>query len=100
MWAGLEAIDYFLKKNNKVFSIGTYMTKVFDLTLHSKMFLKMYEAKLQPIYLRLIIFKRKVGCWIGDTYVGIIGYSDDNWALTPSIPALQQMIDTMARVCS
>ena len=32
------------------------MSKAFDLALHSKMFEKMLEANLEPIFIRLLIF--------------------------------------------
>ena len=38
--------------------------------------------------------KRKSGCWIGNLYLGILGYSDDNFILAPSIGALRDMIWT------
>ena len=120
------------------------MSKAFDLALHSKMFDKMLEAKLAPIYVRLLVYiyrnqeanvlwdsteksenfkirngtgqgrvlaaiayclyvaglfslleKRKSGCWIQGENRGIWGYSDDNWALAPSLSSLQDMITTM-----
>ena len=32
------------------------MSKTFDLALHSKMFMKMFEAELAPIFIRLLIY--------------------------------------------
>ena len=55
-WAALETIDYFLKRGSEVFTIATNMSKAFDLTLHTKMFLKMFKAKLAPILVRLLIY--------------------------------------------
>ena len=55
-WAALETIDYFMKRGSEVYTIATDMSKAFDLTLHSKMFEKMLEANLAPIYIRLLIF--------------------------------------------
>ena len=143
-WAALETIDYFLKRGAEVYTIATDMSKAFDLALHSKMFLKMFEAKLAPIYVRILIFiyrnqvanvlwnsserssnftirngtgqgrvlaaiaycmyvaglfilleKRRSGCWVEGEYRGIWGYSDDNWAMAPSLSSLQDMIVTM-----
>ena len=143
-WAALETIDYFMKRGSEVFTIATDMSKAFDLALHSKMFYKMFEAKLAPVYIRLLIFiyrnqaanvlwdsskrsenftirngtgqgrvlaataycmyvaglfvlleKRRAGCWVEGDYRGIWGYSDDNWAMAPSLSALQDMILTM-----
>ena len=143
-WAALETIDYFLKRGSEVFTIATDMSKAFDLALHSKMFLKMFRAKLAPIYVRLLIYiyrtqqanvlwnsterspnfpirngtgqgrifaaiaycmyvaglfqlleERRAGCWVEGEYRGIWGYSDDNWAVAPSLSSLQDMISTM-----
>jgi hypothetical protein len=143
-WAALETIDYFLKRGSEVFTIATDMSKAFDLALHSKMFMKMFEAKLAPIYIRLLIYiyrkqeanvlwnsteksgnfpirngmgqgrvlaaiaycmyvaglftlleQRRAGCWVEGEYRGIWGYSDDNWAMAPSLSSLQDMITTM-----
>ena len=55
-WAALETIDYFLKRGSEVFTIATDMSKAFDLALHSKMFLKIFQAKLAPILGRLLMF--------------------------------------------
>ena len=148
-WAALETIDYFLKRGAEVFTIATDMSKAFDLALHSKMFQKMFQANLAPIYVRLLIFvyrtqqanvlwnsterspnfpirngtgqgrvfaaiaycmyvaglfilleERRAGCWIEGEYRGIWGYSDDNWAVAPSLSALQDMISTMEEYAS
>ena len=34
----------------------------------------------------------KSGCWINQHYLGIFGYSDDNFLLAPSLSALQDML--------
>ena len=34
------------------------------------------------------------GCWIGSVFAGILGYSDDNLLLAPSLDALQEMLET------
>ena len=36
--------------------------------------------------------KNRSGCWVGHTYLGILGYSDDNFLLAPSREALQVML--------
>ena len=54
-WAALETINYFVERGSEVFTIATDMSKAFDLALHSKMFEKMFEAELPPIYVRLLI---------------------------------------------
>ena len=33
----------------------------------------------------------KFGCWINGYFIGILGYSDDNFLIAPSIHALQEM---------
>ena len=33
-------------------------------------------------------------CWIGSTFLGILGYADDNLLLAPSRQALQEMLQT------
>ena len=42
-----------------------------------------------------ILEQRGSGCWINGEYRGIWKYSDDNWALAPSLTSLQDMICTM-----
>ena len=42
-----------------------------------------------------LLEKRRSGCWVDGEYRGIWGYSDDNWAMAPSLSALQDMINTM-----
>ena len=42
-----------------------------------------------------LLEKRRTGCWVEEEYRGIWGYSDDNWAMAPSLSALQDMINTM-----
>ena len=41
-----------------------------------------------------IIRRKKDGCWINDTFVGVIIYADDIALLSPSLDGLQNMIDT------
>ena len=36
--------------------------------------------------------KNKSGCWVGGTYLGLLGYSDDNFLLAPSRESLQSML--------
>ena len=36
--------------------------------------------------------KNKSGCWVGSTFLGLLGYSDDNFLLAPSREALQSML--------
>ena len=39
-----------------------------------------------------ILRKSRLGCWINGDFFGIIGYSDDNLLLAPSLHALQEMV--------
>ena len=55
------------------------------------------SALLYNIYvddLFKILRKRKVGCWINGVYLGILGYADDIFLLSPTLDGLQNMIDT------
>jgi hypothetical protein len=38
--------------------------------------------------------RRRSGCWVMGKFTGIFGYSDDNWLIAPSLPALQDMLVT------
>ena len=38
--------------------------------------------------------RKHSGCWVMGKFRGIFGYSDDNWLLAPSLPALQDMLIT------
>ena len=39
-----------------------------------------------------ILRRSKFGCWVNGDFFGILGYSDDNFILAPSLHALQQML--------
>ena len=41
-----------------------------------------------------LLEKRRYGCWINGYYLGLLGYSDDNICLAPSLEALQEMLKT------
>ena len=41
-----------------------------------------------------LLKERKAGCWLENTYFGLFGYSDDNWALAPSLDSLQKILNT------
>ena len=41
-----------------------------------------------------LLQRRRSGCWINGFYLGLLGYSDDNICLAPSLNALQEMINT------
>ena len=36
--------------------------------------------------------RNRSGCWVGQTFLGLMGYSDDNFLLAPSREALQVML--------
>ena len=141
-WLVSETIDYFLRNDGEIFSCMTDMTKAFDMVQHSMLFIKLMNANLSSIFLRLIMVmymfqsanvkwnqalsevfpmvngvkqgavlsailyciyvnglferlrSRRSGCWMGSTYLGILGYADDNFLLAPSREALQSMLDT------
>ena len=38
--------------------------------------------------------EQKTGCWIEDSYLGMLGYADDNFILSPTLDGLQEMLDT------
>ena len=39
-----------------------------------------------------LLRRSKYGCWINGYFFGILGYSDDNFLLAPSLHALQEML--------
>ena len=43
-----------------------------------------------------LLKKKKSGCWINHFFLGLFGYSDDNFALAPSIHALRDMLKTIS----
>ena len=38
--------------------------------------------------------KRKTGCWVENNFLGMIGYADDNFLLSPTLDGLQEMLKT------
>ena len=40
--------------------------------------------------------ENKTGCWINGDFVGILGYADDNFLLSPTLDGLQEMLNTCA----
>ena len=139
-WMVVETIDYFLRNGGEVFACAMDMTKAFDLVVHSKLLMKLLEASMPAIVVRLMLVmfltqfanvrwcgvlsetfflrngckqgavlsaiaycvyvnglfeelkKNKSGCWVGGTFLGLLGYSDDNFLLAPSREALQLML--------
>ena len=55
-WAVLETVDWYLKNGSEVFTCAMDMTKAFDLTLHSLLFRKMFNAGFPVIFIRLFIY--------------------------------------------
>ena len=43
-----------------------------------------------------ILKKNRSGCWINGVFLGLFGYSDDNYAIAPSITALCDMMKTIS----
>ena len=41
-----------------------------------------------------LLEQKRSGCWVQGYYLGLLGYSDDNICLAPSLSALQDMLDT------
>ena len=44
-----------------------------------------------------ILRRSKFGCWVNGYFYGILGYSDDNFLLAPSLHALQEMLQICER---
>ena len=40
--------------------------------------------------------ENKTGCWFNGDFVGILGYADDNFLLSPTLDGLQEMLNTCA----
>ena len=38
--------------------------------------------------------RRRTGCWMGDAFVGIVGYADDLLLLSPTMDGLQEMVSS------
>ena len=43
-----------------------------------------------------ILKRKRSGCWIDGFFLGLFGYSDDNYALAPTISALNDMMRTIS----
>ena len=54
-WLVVESVSYFLRNDSDVFSCFMDMPKAFDMVHHSKLFKKLVDRKLSPIFTRLII---------------------------------------------
>ena len=47
-----------------------------------------------------VLEKRRSGCWVNGFFLGLLGYSDDNVCLAPSLNALQDMLETCEKYAS
>ena len=47
-----------------------------------------------------LLRSRTTGCWVNGNFHGMFGYSDDNWVLAPSLPCLQEMMNTIEEYCN
>ena len=60
---------------------------------------RVYAAIAYCMYMEemfALLRRRRTGCWVRGEYRGIFGYSDDNFALAPSISALRDMLKTIS----
>ena len=60
-WAIMETVDYFLRHGSEVFACTMDQSKAFDVTTHSKMFMKLITGNgtgngLSIIFIRLLVF--------------------------------------------
>ena len=54
-WLAIETIEYYLRNGSEVFACVMDMTKAFDKVQHSKLFLKLAEKGISPIFIRLLL---------------------------------------------
>ena len=54
-WLAIETIEYYLRNGSEVFACVMDMTKTFDKVQHSKLFLKLAEKGISPIFIRLLL---------------------------------------------
>jgi hypothetical protein len=52
----------------------------------------LYCVYVDDLFLRLR--HKRVGCWINGEYLGIAGYADDNFLISPTLEGLQEMLNT------
>ena len=52
----------------------------------------LYCIYMNDLYKKLR--EKKTGCWINGDFVGIVGYADDNFLMSPTLDGLQEMLDT------
>ena len=119
-WLTIETIYHFLRNESEVFSCVMDMRKAFDMVQQRLLLRKLLSflkqlisciftmvngvkqgavlsALLYCIYVNGLFEKlrfKRAGCWMGSTYLGILGYADDNLLLAPSRQALQEMLLT------
>ena len=133
-WLAVEAIEYYLRNGSNLFA--------FDKVRHSKLFWKLMEKGVAPIFICLLwemyekqqanvwwngvlsnsfpvtngvkqgavlsptlyciyivclftrLRKKKTGCWVNGTDVGIVAYTDGLLLLSPTINGLKEMTKT------
>ena len=55
------------------------------------------SAILYCVYMNGLFKKlrqKRNSCWIGESYLGILGYADDNFLMSPTLDGLQDMLKT------
>ena len=55
--------------------------------IFTRLLMKMYTLQYANV---------RSGCWINIDFVGILGYADDNFLLSPTLDGLQEMLNTCA----
>ena len=54
-WLAVEAIEYFMRNGSDVYVCVMDMTKAFDKVQHSKLFWKLVDKGIPPIYIRILL---------------------------------------------
>ena len=54
-WLAVETIEYFIRNGSDVYVCVMGMTKAFDTVQHSKLFWKLVDKGIPPIYIRLLL---------------------------------------------
>ena len=55
----------------------------------------LYCIYMKALFERLRV-QKKTGCWINGDFMGILGYADDSFLLSPTLDGLQEMLNTCA----
>ena len=63
--------------------------------LHLRVFSYFHEFECNLVFIRLLgrLKESGIGCFMGNSYVGGMGYADDIKLLCPSLNGMQQMVD-------